>query len=51
MEMMSARQFSEMLLFFRMEREEREELEAQAQESNLRQFMSRKIARQARGDE
>lgn len=48
METMSARQFSEMLLFFRVEREEREELEAQAQESNLRQFFSRRIARQGR---
>ncbi len=46
--MMTASQYSEILAFFRVENEEREEREAIAREANLRQWFDRKIAQQER---
>ena len=39
-------QYRELLEFFRVEQQEREELREQARESNLRQFFDLKIAQQ-----
>lgn len=45
---MSATQYCEMMLYFRVEHEAREERKIRAQESQLQQFFSRKIAQQKR---
>ncbi len=46
--MMAASQYSEILVFFRVENEEREEWAAVAREADLRQWFDRKIAQQER---
>ncbi len=46
---MTSVQFMELLMFFRVDREEKERLRAEAEESRLRHHMTRVIARQKRG--
>jgi hypothetical protein len=48
---MTSIQFTELLMFFRIDREEKERLRAEAEESRLRHHMSKVIARQQRGSQ
>ena len=45
---LTGRQWSELVLFFRVEHEDKEEREARAQELKLRTFFDRKLAKQQR---